>query len=125
MSMVVNETLTTRLISNFFSMAIDEINDIYANDQRCMDSLRDLCSNGIKVFTLHTDNDIWAPEADSHTFQTALNGKVNCMFEPGLSHSFVLDALAVDKVTTLLGANLNGAAAATGVRANPALRSRL
>lgn len=106
-ALVADKVITRRIIANFFAMAIDEINCIHASSDEFFVAVEALALRRVRVLTLYTDQDIWAPAQDGALLAEAARRAgashyARTVYEPGLTHSFVMLPSAVRRVTELI-----------------------
>lgn len=106
--LVLHDLTSARLAGNFRSMGIDEVGAISVLDDHVLRSLQSLVTDSISLLTLHTNDDVWAPESDFAEVLRATRSiprrrcLVETVFEKDLTHAFVLDQNAVRVVTEIV-----------------------
>lgn len=96
-----NMMLSQRLLDNFFSMASSELQAVISNEEQVLKQLQKF-SGRMSVFSLYTDNDVWAPERDIERISKNCP-YVKTVFIPGLTHAF---ATSMEKSTVVGNAML-------------------
>jgi hypothetical protein len=107
-SFIISEKLmNTRILENFFTLAIDEINCVRSEECKHVQDLQDfnvlenILNEKIRFHHIYTNDDVWAPRGD-YELMKRIFGDDHVHYLPHITHGFTLSKYGVELVTQKL-----------------------